>query len=262
MNKDGDPYFAFDWYFSDASETDSARSHTLKHKQLETKVLVDLISADSILHFALWSELSASHPVGELWLETQTDLLATIYLSYGGFYRQALTALRAWYEIALLGVYFSGHYGQPNGRYEQWRNGVRNAPLNISAIADSLAKRSDKIIAVSEDIITSKLQPSYNFLADQAHGRGLNIHDLQAGKDNVPRFLPESFDIWYSKLLDVFNAVCFLYRVFFTLKLSSYLKKYKQEEERALVIAAKFAQSMPDCRALIEEACIVSVKNK
>ncbi len=91
---DKDQVGAFDWYFTDISEEDSARSQALQEKQLETNVLVDLISADSLVNFALWNELPKNHPVAELWLESQTDLQATIYLAYGGFFRQALVIVR------------------------------------------------------------------------------------------------------------------------------------------------------------------------
>lgn len=90
-----DPFMTFDLYFTDTSPRDSARHHAVEDKPAETNVLMQLIEADSIIHFALWSELPENHPVAELWLETQTDLLATIYLAYGGFFRQALTVLRA-----------------------------------------------------------------------------------------------------------------------------------------------------------------------
>jgi hypothetical protein len=228
-----DPFMAFDWYFTDASEGDAARYHTLDDKPLETSVLMNLVSADSLVHFALWDELPKNHPVAELWLETQTDLLATIYLAYGGFFRQAFTVLRSWFEIAVHGVFFSAHYGQPSGRYEQWRRGQRNAPAKMQELAESLASRSDKVIQVDKSTILRKVDPVYSFLSRQTHAQGLDIYNLQEGRDNVPRYLPKCFNLWYEKVLEAFDALCFLYRVFFPREITSYLKKSKAEMERA-----------------------------
>ena len=148
-----DPFFTFDWYFADTSKEDGARFHALKNKGKETLVLIELVEADSLVHFSLWSKLPENHPVEELWLESQTDLLATIYLAYNGFFRQALAILRCCYEIAVHVVFFSAHYGQPTSPYEQWRNGQRNAPANMLNVARSLATRQDMIIRLSEDTI-------------------------------------------------------------------------------------------------------------
>src|SRR5574337_1923526 len=109
--EDEDPFWTFHWYFTDMSRGDAARYAALDAKQAETRILQRVISADSLVHFALWSQLPKNHLVGELWLETQTDLQASIYLAYGGFFRQALTVLRSWFEIAVHGVFFSAHYG-------------------------------------------------------------------------------------------------------------------------------------------------------
>ncbi len=35
--------------------------------------------------------------------------------------------------------------------------------------------------------------------------RGLNIYNFQEGRDNVPRYLPKSYDIWFSKMLSAFE---------------------------------------------------------
>ena len=89
-----DPFSIFDWYFADTLR-DSARYQALEDRPSETLTLMELVNADSLVHFSLWSELPSNHPVAELWSETQTDLQATIYLAYGGFFRQAFTVLRS-----------------------------------------------------------------------------------------------------------------------------------------------------------------------
>jgi hypothetical protein len=197
MMGEQNPFTMFEWYFADVSKNDAARYHALKAKPKETSVLMDLVSANALIHFALWNELPKAHPVGELWLETETDLIATIYLAYGGFFRQALVVLRAWFEIAVHGVYFSDHYSQPSSRYRQWRRGKRNAPVRIDNLAEALASRQDMIFKADKATIQEKLKPIYSFLSEQTHAKGLDVYNLQQGRDNVPRYLSRSFDIWY-----------------------------------------------------------------
>lgn len=211
-----------------------------------------LIEADSIIHFALWSELPKNHPVGALWLETNTDLLSTIYLSYGGFFRQALTILRSWFELGIHGVFFSAHYAQSSSRYEQWRIGYRNAPAKIIDIANSLANRPDKLFNADKEMIKNKLS-IYSFLSEHAHGRGLDIYNLQEGRDNVPRFLPKSFDIWYVKVLEAFDSLCFFYRLFFLKEIALYFKKPDNEMQRARNLKNVFKELMPEFIALLDE---------
>ena len=245
-----DPFSAFDWYFADAS-VDSARHQALENKPSETLILMELISADSLVHFALWSELPGNHPVAELWLETQTDLQATIYLAYGGFFRQAFTVLRSWFEIAVHGVFFSSHYGQPSGRYEKWRNGERTAPANMQKIAASLATRSDKLIAVDENTLKQKLDPIYTVLTKQAHGEGLDVYNLQEDRDNVTRYLPKSFELWYSKALESFDTLCFLYRVFFPREIAAYLNRSDAETKRFRELRSCLSNKLPEFDNLV-----------
>jgi len=248
-----DPFMAFDWYFTDVSGGDAARYQALEDKPLETSILMNLVGADSLVHFALWDELPKNHPVGQLWLETQPDLLATIYLAYGGFFRQALTVLRSWFEIAVHGVFFSGHYGQPSGRYEQWRRGQRNAPARMRELAESLASRPDKAIQVGRSTILHKIGPVYSFLSLQTHAQGLDTFNLQDGRDNVPRYIPRSFDLWYGKVLEAFDTLCFLYRVFFPKEIASYLEKSKGERERADELTRSLSGVLPDFANLMTD---------
>jgi hypothetical protein len=247
-----DPFNAFDWNWSDGFKDHGARAQALIARPIETSILMNLKKADSLIHFALWSELPRNHPVGSLWLETNTDLLATIYLAYGGFFRQALTILRSWFELAIHGVYFSAHYVQPNARYKQWRQGKRNAPANIEKIARSLANRPNKLITVDEVKIIEKLS-IYSFLSEHTHGQGLDIYDLQQGRDNVPRFLPRSFDIWYQKILEAFDSLCFFYRLFFRKEIALYLNKSEGELQRAQGLQKVFIPLMPEFTILMDD---------
>jgi hypothetical protein len=194
-----------------------------------------------------------NHPVAELWMETQTDLQASIYLAYGGFFRQALTVLRAWFEIAVHGVFFSAHYGQPTARYEQWRKGHRNASAKMKELSEALALRRDRLIPVDLATIYGKINPPYAFLSQQTHAQGLDIYGLQQGRDNVPRYLPKSYDIWFSKMLSAFDAVCFLYRIFFSERMAAYFEQSITEQNHARELARSLSGKMPEFHSLISD---------
>jgi hypothetical protein len=246
-----DPFMSFDWYFADVSKRDGARFHALEARKAETVVLMNLIDADSLVNFALWSKLPKNHPVAELWLETQTDLLASIYLAYGGFFRQALAVDRCWFEIAVDSVYYSGYYGEKNSRYNQWRAGERNAPVNMEKIARSLAVRKDLAITIDETAILAKLKPLYSSLSQHTHAQGLDIYKYQEGRDNVPRYLSKSYDIWYKALLDTFDCTAFLFRIFFSKQIAAYLKDSTTELERAHALVE--ALRLPELTCLMND---------
>jgi hypothetical protein len=247
-------FTAFDWDWSDAFARESARSRALAARPDETAVLVAVVGADSILNFGIAQHLPAGHPVSELWLETQTDLLATIYLAYGGFFRQAFTVLRSWFELSVAGVYFSDHFEHRNSRYAQWRQGERQSPARMRDIACSLAARHANTLAIPEEVFFSKLDPLYGFLSRHAHGQGLDLFDLQDGRDNVPRFLMRSWDLWFSKALETFDVICFLHRAFFVDQLAAYLGAQDGERRRARRLVKQLASHAPDFAALVSTA--------
>ena len=98
-----DPFFTLDWFFADMSKENGRALciHALEDKKRETSLLIKLVEADSMMHFSLWSELLENHPVGALWLEFQTDLLATIHLENNNITEPTH------YSISYLQMYFT-----------------------------------------------------------------------------------------------------------------------------------------------------------
>ena len=191
-------------------------------------------------------------------VETQTDLMATVYLAYGGFFRQALSVLRSWFEVSVDGVFFSTHYGQPTGRYEQWKSGQRNVPVNMNKIAESLANRSLSNSHVNKKTIVRKLVPLYSFLSEHTHPQGIEVHNLQDGRDNVPRYLPKSFDMWYGTVMDSFDAICFLYRIFFPVEIALYFKKSQMETVSLKTLQKSLARELPEFTKLVANVYALS----
>lgn len=244
------PAKLFDWYFSDISSVDGARYHALQERPQQTLLIQALYEADNFIHFALWNNLPEGHPVGQLWLETNTDLEATIYLAYGGFFRQALAVLRSWFEIAVYGIYFSFHYGQPTSRYAQWRRGERQAPANMGKISESIATKLGHGELQWE---LAALSPAYSFLSEHVHGQGLDRHDLQSGRDNVPRFLPRSFDIWLEAIIKAFNAIYSIYAKLFGEEVYAYLTSSRSERRRFVKLCAHINKNVPCLDSFLQE---------
>jgi len=99
----------------------------------------------------------------------------------------------------------------------------------------------------------SKLNPVYKFLSQQTHAQGLDIINLQEGRDNVPRFLHKSYDIWYGKTLEAFDAICFLYKTFFPNEIASYMKDRPKELERLNNQQKKFKKMLIEFSDLVDE---------
>ena len=245
----------FDWDWSGGFDQESSRGQALKNRPKQTRMLSRLCEADNLVHFALWNKLPEHHPVAELWLESQTDLHGSIYLAYGGYFRQALALLRIWLEMAVNGAYFANHYGQRTGRYELWRSGQRQAPADLRKIAESLAKRPGKLLKADFEDIHNRLEPLYRSLCHHVHGQGLDFYVLQNGRDNVPRFLERSFDLWLESVVSAFDTICYLYRIFFSKEIGGYLLQSKSEKRLAFSLARSLESYAPDYHFLISEGC-------
>lgn len=102
--------------------------------------------------------------------------------------------------------------------------------------------------------IFGKLDPIYKFLSQNAHAQGLDVHDLQDGRDNVPRYLSRSFEIWYAKLLEAYDVMCFLYRIFYVKELSSYLARSAGEATNARRLSSALSPVLPNLEQLISKA--------
>jgi hypothetical protein len=121
----------------------------------------------------------------------------------------------------------------------------------MQKLARAFAARRDKLTQVDEAVFLGKLYDPYTFLSCQTHAQGLDTHNLQDGRDNVPRFLPRSFDVWYENALKVFDALCFLYNVFYADRIACYLSRSEAERQHASELAASLGGLIPDFGSLM-----------
>lgn len=182
----------------------SVRIQTFQNQQPTLLEIANLVRLDYILTESLFHQLPWGHPSGELSTESETDFKASIYLVLGGYYRQAIVALRGWLEIILTGIYYNQHYDYPDSPYHQFKQGCERSPgwnrlLNCSFERDNfgVADREYHLKRILEDL--------YGALSAFVHRRGFAKHDLQSRRD-VPLYDRGSFNLWFSLAKRVFEA--------------------------------------------------------
>lgn len=226
---------AFDLGFSDTFAEDSVRQQTFRSKLdglIDTRKVID---GNSIVNYALFVELGDDHPTPRLWLECETDLHGSIYLTLGGYYRQALICLRTWLELTLTGIYYNRYYRGKNSRFEQWKRGRRQSPrwsqLLISLFGRQSLKRANNVIALEQ-----RLRDTYNEISSFVHGRGMELYELQQGRDNVPRFLEHSFDLWLRFLKQTYGLLLLTLFAEYGEALDSYFRRNAIEAQRLVEV--------------------------
>lgn len=179
--------FVYDFYWADNS-VESARSETIRNKSEVFSEIDKIIEKDSELNFILFEKFGPEHPISQLWLESETDLKASIYLAFGGYYRQAIAILRNWLELTLLAIYYSNHWKE----YKLWKQKEYQAPIGKSLIKKVFDNKGLEL--------QDKCENLYSLLSGFSHTQGIDKYQLQKGRDNVPRYLDKPFDLWFTLL--------------------------------------------------------------
>ena len=110
-------------------------------------------------------------------------------------------------EIRLTGIYYSF---QSLKQYDNWKNGKEEGPFGRILI-DRIFSRAEFHKKDSILNLRTKLDTIYAELSAFSHGGRLNKHNLQAKTDNVPRFNPQSVEIWiiFAKRIFEERVICF-----------------------------------------------------
>lgn len=59
--------------------------------------------------------------------------------------------------------------------------------------------------------------------------------------------------MWYCKFLEAFNALCFVYRLFFGREIAAYLRNSQAELRRLLELKNLLGALMPEFEALVSD---------
>lgn len=204
--------YSLDIGFSDLFEGENVRQLTLQEKLDILERGVDIVIIEEAMNFSVFSTQGATCPSAEIYaIDFPSDLRASIYLLLGGYYRQAILCLRNWLEIRLTGIYYS-FILQNREQYESWKNGTIEGPFGRDLIR-KLFSRSEFQKIDKKVGLRKRLEAIYSDLSAFTHGSGLDRYDLQSQTDNVPRFNPQSVDLWFKFTSRVFAelAICFLH---------------------------------------------------
>jgi len=197
--------------FSDLFEDENVRQLTLQKKLDILERAVDIMHIEEAMNFSIFLSCGAEHPTAEIYaIDFPSDLRASIYLLLGGYYRQAILCLRNWLEIRLTGIYY-GFVCKDRNLYEGWKNGTVEGPFGRKLIR-KLFSRSEFQEADKRICLRERLKALYSELSAFTHAGGLARYDLQSQTDNVPRFNPQSVDLWFKLASQVFVelSICFL----------------------------------------------------
>jgi hypothetical protein len=198
---------SLDLGYSDAfpSPGENVRKDTLRRKLVSMEKAVRIIDLAEAVDFSLWNNLSEHHPSAEIYaLDFPSPLRASAYLLLGGYYRQANSLLRDWFDMRLLGIYFGLVDRNPRD-YQDWKNGAdaRIGKRLIGALLSLVEfRRADNKVG-----LRGRLEATYKELSKFTHGAGLEKYDLQHQTDNVPRFNPKSVGLWVDLLQESSSLV-------------------------------------------------------
>jgi hypothetical protein len=230
--------FSFDLGFSDMYRNESVRSITIENKFEELEHIRKIKNGDSIVNFVLFMKLGEKHPSAQMWLETETDLSSSIYLMLGGYYRQALMCLRTWLELTLIGIFYNKHYKEKISRYNQWKANQRRSP-KWNDLLDSVFTKPEFQNANKAINLRNKLEVLYDELSAFVHNRGMSKYKLQNGRDNVPRYVENAFDVYYKMLQKTFDMLVLILFVAYEKELTYTKKEEWQEIEDLLTEETK-----------------------
>lgn len=174
----------------------SVRIQTFQNQQSTLLEIANLVRLDYILTESLFHQLPWGHPSGELSTESETDFKASIYLVLGGYYRQAIVAMRGWLEITLTGIYYNRNYNSLDSQYDRFKQGCEPSP-GWKSLLNNLFKRNNFATAHREHDLKQLLEDLYGDLSAFVHRRGFAQHHLQLLRD-IPKYDAVSFDLWFS----------------------------------------------------------------
>ena len=201
---------SLDLGFSDFFKDENVRQLTLQEKLDIMQQAVEFVFIEEAMNFSVFSSKGSNHPTAEIYaIDFPSDFRASIYLLLGGYYRQAILCLRNWLEIRLTGIYF-GFVDQDRAQYEDWKNGRKRAPIGHILIK-RLFSRAEFHKLDKKVELRKRLRNLYKELSAFTHGGVLTRYDLQSKTDNVPRFNPQSVDLWFKFAVRVFRELVICY---------------------------------------------------
>jgi hypothetical protein len=216
---------SLDWDWSD-----EARLQTYKNDRRRTQGAVNISNGCNCLRFTLFECLAdqtgdMKHPVYELYtLEAELDLGATILLSFSGYYKQAAMQMRSFLELSFLSIYYADHRAE----YEKWKLGQgRSPPFHGEGENNVLNWVFAHTALQNHPELKDQVSRLYTELNKFVHTSAIGTLNLWAGRDNVPRFLPKTFGLWYNHLRTTYKLTAISLLLVYFDRIGVYLREDK-----------------------------------
>jgi hypothetical protein len=189
--------------------SENVRSRTLQVKLSKLELATNVLDIDESMNYSIFDKKGAKHPSAQIYaVDFPSDLRASLYLLLGGYYRQSILCLRNWLEMRLTGVYF-GFVNPDRRHYREWMKGARRAPIGQDLVRRLFSRaefqKADKLG------LRGRLKRLFLELSSFTHGAILKKYNLQSETDNVPRFNPQSVDLWCDFALRVLRELVLCY---------------------------------------------------
>jgi nitrate reductase NapAB chaperone NapD len=206
-----------DFYYSENKKagkvivlSENVRERTLQEKLDRMESATEVLDIDESMNYSIFDKKGAKHPSAQIYaVDFPSDLRASIYLLLGGYYRQAILCLRNWLEMRLTGIYF-GFINLNRRHYREWKKGKKRAPIGRDLIK-KLFSRAEFHKVDKKFQLRERLGSLHGELSAFTHGAILEKYNLQSETDNVPRFNPQSVDIWCDFVVRVLRELVFCY---------------------------------------------------
>jgi len=217
-------------------------------------------------HYSLWNELAIiiketyktnrgeyegyDSPMQFLNAESFTTIDASSILAAHGYYRQAISLLRCWFENSLYGIYYNDHRVEFSQSYyddepslnfkKDFMEYIFKFP-NFKNFDKELAKRWNKNEKFKS--FNKWMSGLYTELSAYIHGRGFwRSEILNIKLDEHPRkYNKESFEFWY----DCYRNVFVIITISFLLYNPKLLNKYPSKRKKILI------KLTPDCAEIL-----------
>ena len=214
------------------THADRAIKSTLNNHQDDLELIYDYFDCWTTLNEIIRSHYKGPNVIGFLNTESEFNIEGSIILALNGYYKQAISLLRSWFETSLYGIYFVDHPVE-QARWDRGDIHIKNQKVFRTNFSGQLIpylfqfenflifeEEHEKIWQKNKSVIKFKsfrerLIGLYDELSAHIHGRGYlrsSLSSIRFHKGVLKMYNKENFQLWRNLFIYVHNSlvVCFL----------------------------------------------------
>ena len=200
---------------------------TIKNQQIEIKQINIQYNAWEALTEIIKSRYSDSDPIYTLNIEPTFDIDASTYLAINGYYKQAISLLRFWFENSMFSIYYQDHPVEFN-RFSIGEKSSKRFHMSFSGDLldylfefENFQKFNENYSKFNKSKYKSKkdsyyfksykewIQTLYDELSAHIHGRGFHrssLANVKFYRGEVRYYNKDNFQYWcnlYSNVIQI-----------------------------------------------------------